>query len=223
MFGFKKKSKDGEGVEFLKFCERNFGVDVDSIHVLPSSNKGLPDISTFIWHDTPEPGIMTVVSYGLSLMRKKEWIKGRPELMLRLETKDEAWGFAVAAFIHSFREEKTFRYQTILTTDEPLIPGTQMKGFFTFTPFLTKPEVMTFPSAEGLPIHLTGFYPIYFEERELLPRIGIEAFWHHESYDPCSISRPNLAKIIEPSAPPNGGPATQRGNSGVAEGPTPVS
>ena len=142
---------------------------------------------------------MTVVTYGLSLMHQKEWIKGRPELMLRLATTDEAWGFAAAAFINMFREEKTFQYQTILTTDQPIVPGTQLRGFFTFAPPLAKPEVMTFSSTDGLPIHLTGFYPIYFEERDLLPRIGLEAFWHHESYDPCSTSRPNLAKIIDPA------------------------
>ena len=204
MFGLKKRPKDAEGVEFLKFCERNFGASVGPIHVLPSSRKGLPDISTFIGHGCPEPEIMTFVSYGLSLMQKKEWIKGRPELMLRLETKDEAWGFAVAAFIDMFREEKSFQYQTILTTDEPVVPGTQMRGFFTFAPPLAKPEVMTFSSAEGLPIHLTGFYPIYLEERDLLPRMGLEAFWRHESYDPISTSRPNLAKIVETSCPPNG-------------------
>src|SRR5215475_1871082 len=174
MFGFKKKPKDPEGVEFLKFCERNFGASVGPIHVLPSPRKELPDISIFFWHDCFEPGIMTVVSYGLSLMRKREWIKGRPELMLRLETKDETWGFAIAAFIHMFREVKTFQYQTILTTDDPVVPGTEMRGFFTFTPALAKPEVMTFSSAHGLPIHLTGFYPIYLEERDLLPRMGLE-------------------------------------------------
>ena len=200
-------------MEFLKFCERNFGVQVGSIHVLPSSKKGLPDISTFIWHDSPEPGMMTVVSYGLSLMHRKEWIKGRPELMLRVETKDQAWGYAVAAFIGMFREEKTFQYLTILTTDQPIVPGTQMRGFFTFAPPLAKAEVMTFSPADGPPIHLTGFYPIYFEERELLPRIGLDTFWHHESYDPFSTSRPNLAKIIEPGGAPDGGPATRAGNS----------
>jgi hypothetical protein len=206
MFGFKKTAKDAEGVEFLEFCERNFSAKVGSIHVLPSSKGGLPDISTFTWHNCPEPGLMTVVSYGLSLMRKKEWIKGRPELMLRLETKDEAWGFAVAAFIELFREEKTFQYQTILTTDEPVVSGTQMRGFFTFAPPLAGSEEMTFSSTESLPIHLTGFYPIYLEERDLLPRIGLEAFWHHDSYDPISITRPNLAKIIEPGGPPNEAP-----------------
>ena len=210
-------------MEFLKFCERNFGIQPSSIHVLPSSKKGLPDISTFIWHDNPEPGMMTVVSYGLSLMHKKEWIKGRPELMLRLETNDKAWGFAVAAFIDMFREEKTFQYRTILTTDDPIAPGTQMRGFFTFAPPLAKPEVMTFSSADGLPIHLTGFYPIYFEERELLPKIGLEAFWHHPNYDPCSTSRPNLAQIIGQDAPRSEGPTTQPGNSGITEGPPSVS
>jgi len=184
MFGFKKKPKDSEGVEFLKFCERNFHARVGQIRVLPSSKKGLPDISTFIWHGCPEPGMMTAVSYGLSLAQKKEWIKGRPELMLRLETRDEAWALALAAFIDMFREEKTFQYQTILTTDEPLVPGSDMRGFFTFAPPLADPEVMTFPSTHGLPINLTGFYPIYIEERELLPKMGLEAFWHHESYDP---------------------------------------
>jgi hypothetical protein len=48
-----------------------------------------------------------------------------------------------------------------------------MRGFFTFAPPVAKPEEMTFPSGHGLPIHLTGFYPIYIEERELLPRIGL--------------------------------------------------
>jgi len=204
MFGFKKKPKEPEAVEFLKFCERNFGAQGTLIRVLPSSQAGLPDISTFIWHGCPEPGMMTVVSYGLSLMQKKEWVKGRPELMLRLETKDEAWAIAVASFIHLFRQEKSFRYQTILTTDEPVVPGTEMRGFFTFAPPLSDSEKMTFSSSEGLPINLTGFYPIYIEERELLPRIGLEAFWHHESYDPCSTTRPNLAKIM--ASPNNGGP-----------------
>lgn len=195
MFGFTKKPKNAEGVEFLRFCERNFDGHVGSIHVLPSQNKSLPDISTFIWHDNPEPKMMTVVTYGLSLMHKQEWTKGRPELMLRLETRDESWAFAMASFVHMFREEKTFAYQTILTTDPPLVPGTLMRGFFTFAPPLADPETMTFASSHGLPIRLTGFYPIYIEEKELLPKIGLEAFWQHKAFDPFSTSRPNLAKI----------------------------
>ena len=195
LFGSGNKSKEAEGIRFLEFCEANFGGKPSTIHVLPSSKPGLPDISTFIWHDNPEPGIMTVVSYGLSLMRKKEWIKGRPELMLRVESKDEKWGFAVAAFIDMFREEKSFVYQTILTIDEPLTTESEMKGFFTFAPALSEPEKMTFSDTDGLPIHLSGFYPIYIEERDLLPRIGLEAFWKHERYDPMSVSRPNLAKL----------------------------
>jgi hypothetical protein len=38
-------------------------------------------------------------------------------------------------------------------------------------------------------------YPVYLEERELLPRIGLEAFWHHEQFDFLNPTRPNLAKI----------------------------
>jgi hypothetical protein len=196
MFGFKKKQKGPEGIAFLEFCERNFGGQPGSIHVLPPTNSALPKITTFIWHDCPELGIMTVVSYGLSLMHKPEWTKGRPELMLRIETNDEAWGFAVAAFIDAFREEKSFVYQTILTMDQPLVPGSEMRGFFTFAPPLSEPEVMTFESAEGLPIHLSGFYPIYLEERELLPKVGLEAFWKHEQFDFLNPNRPNLAKIM---------------------------
>lgn len=218
MFGLKKKPRDAESVEFLKFCERNFGAKVGPIQVLPSSRKGLPDISTFVWHGCPEPGMMTVVSYGLSLMQKKEWSKGRPELMLRLETNDEMWGLAAAVFIDMFREEKTFQYQTILTTDQPVVPGSDMRGFFTFAPPLAEPEEMKFSSAHGLPIHLTGFYPIYIEERELLPKIGLEAFWHHERYDPYSTTRPSLAKVIQPETAPDRRPARPRPNRGPRNG-----
>jgi len=180
--------------QYLEFCERNFGRPVDDIRVWKSSNPQLPDVAALIWRDHPEIGTLTAVSYGLSLMEKDEWVKGKPELMIRLDTDSLNWPLAMAYFIDAFREEKSFRYLTILTMDEKISDESGMQGFFTFGPPVIEGESSTFVRENELPINLIGFYPIYLGERELLPQVGLDAFWNHPDYDMFSVTRLDMSQ-----------------------------
>ncbi len=175
--------------QYLEFCEKNFGKKVDDIRVWRSSDPDLPDVSVLIWQDCPEPGIMTAVSYGLSLMKHTEWTKGRPELMIRLETEDITWALSMAYFIDSFRKEKIFKYLTILTMDEKISDESEMRGFLVFGPPLIDGEDMDFPT-DDIPIKFAGFYPIYLEEAKAIQKYGLEAFWRRDDYDIYSVNRP---------------------------------
>jgi len=68
---------------------------------------------------------------------------------------------------------------------------------------LCKPCEAAFPpadAAERLPINLTGFCPIYLEERELIPKVGLEAFRHHDQFDFLTPTRPNWPRSWSRSA-----------------------
>lgn len=184
-----------ESEAYIQFCENNFRRPVDVFKMWESSIPELPPIGVMIWRGHPEPGCLTAVTYGLSRMRKKEWIKAAPEMMIRLDTDNIQWALGMAYLVEAFREEKSFGWQTVLTMEEPIADESEMRGFFTFAPPLIEGEVAEYQRGNDIPIILSGFYPIYLGERDILPLMGLKAFWHHELYDPFSVTRPDLSKL----------------------------
>lgn len=66
-----------------------------------------------------------------------------------------------------------------------------MTGFFLFAPAILTPESSKIELIDRT-IILTGMYPIYKEETELLQKIGLDAFWHLDGFDLYDVKRKNL-------------------------------
>jgi hypothetical protein len=75
----------------------------DSIRVLAATRAGLPPVCCFIFQGRPETGMMTAVTYGLSLGGHAEWGDQKPELIARVRSGDEDCGLALAGFAERLR------------------------------------------------------------------------------------------------------------------------
>ena len=58
-----------------------------------------------MYPDLPEAGMITGVTYGLSCADHPEWRFGRPEFVVTVSSRDEAWPLAAAWLGERFRGE----------------------------------------------------------------------------------------------------------------------
>ena len=174
---------------YLNYLELMFG-KADVIRRMEAKDCG-PAIHIFYYHDLPEKGMLTAITYGLSIGDHPDWVNGKCELMVSLNTKDESWGMAAAFFAGQYRGEKAFNYGSLFTLDEPISPESAMSGYFVFAPSFLERHQTTLVMPD-FNIFFKGLYPIYQEEIEVYYNIGLEAFWHHANFDMYNIKRPQI-------------------------------
>lgn len=165
--------------------------DEDSIHAAPAEGDG-PPVSVFVYRDIPDKGMITGVTYGLSLCPLPAWKLARPEMIVSVESELVEWPAAAASFASSFRGQKTFQYGDILSTDVPLAPDTEMTGFLVFAQSILDKEFVSIQLAD-YKVHFSQLYPIYKEEVDVYSRIGLEAFWKHDGFDIYDVGRPPIS------------------------------
>lgn len=175
---------------YMEHLTEMFGTEND-LHKVETED-GRSAVFVFFYEDLPEEGTLTAVTLGLSEAAHPEWVNGRPELILSLDTQNRDWGLSAAHFAAHYRGQAAFGYGETFTQASPLTDESPMNGFFVFAPsFLDKKEsTITLPDRT---IHLAGLYPLYPEEVPLFRRIGLEAFWHKDGFDMYNIKRKNLA------------------------------
>jgi suppressor of fused protein SUFU len=171
---------------FLEHLQSIFG-EQDSIQMGGPATDGGPPICVFVFRDKPQ-GMITGVTYGLSLCPYPTWKFARPEMIVSVESNDIGWPCAAATFAAMFRGEKPFQYGDIFTTDIPLAPDTKMDGFLVFAQSVLDEEVQEV-QLSTYKVHFSQFYPIYREEIPIYERIGLEAFWKHRDFDRYAANR----------------------------------
>lgn len=165
------------------------------VRKIESSRPELPPVYSVIYRNFPEAGMLTAVTYGLSVVDHPAWKLGKPELIVTLRTLDEMWAYAAAFFVDQLRGEKPFSFGSVFALDEPLATGSTMTGCFILSPAILSPEQARF-TLPGKTINLVGLYPVYAGEVELIQQIGLEQFWYLEGYDRFSVIRPDLSKSV---------------------------
>lgn len=171
---------------YVEYLLNTFGEE-DEIHEVDAADGG-PPIQVFIYKEAPEPGMITGVTYGLSLGTHADWADARPEMVVSVESSQIEWATAAAAFVAEFRGTKSFRYGDLFTTDVPLAPDTEMSGFLVFAQSILEPEYGSV-QLSNYKVHLAEFYPIYPEEVPVYEKIGFDAFWDHDHFDMYQINR----------------------------------
>jgi hypothetical protein len=176
---------------FLEFLNDTFGTE-SVIRRMGPEKQGWRSVYCFFYRDTPEEGMSTTVTYGLSEAHHPDWISGRPELIITVRSTSEEWGLAAGFFAASFRGERTFEYGSLFTLDEPISTESGMSALFAFAPAILdsgrwRVELST------KTLNLIGMYPLYPGEVDLYRRIGLERFWKLEGYDIYSVTRPDLS------------------------------
>ena len=171
---------------FIEHLHSVFGAE-DAIHKADASDGGAP-VSVFVYKDIPEKGMITGVTYGLSLYPFSAWKFSRPEMIVAVESLDMAWPCAAATFAALFRGKKTFQYGDLFTIDSPLAPDTKMDGFLVFAQSILDDEFASV-QLNDYKVHFSQFYPIYRKELPVYETIGLDAFWKHEGFDMYDVTR----------------------------------
>jgi hypothetical protein len=171
---------------FLDHLTRVFGKE-DAIHPADAEDGG-PPVAVFVYKNTPEEGMITGVTFGLSLYPHPEWKFGRPEVIVSVESLELDWPLAAATFAASFRGKKTFSYGDVFTTDGPLASHTKMDGFLVFAQSILEEEVASV-QLKDYKINFVQFYPIYRSELSAYDKLGLEDFWKHENFDMYDVTR----------------------------------
>jgi hypothetical protein len=171
---------------FIDHLQSVFGEE-DAIYKADASDGGAP-VSVFVYSDVPEEGMITGVTYGLSLCPFPAWEFSRPEMIVAVESLDLAWPCAAATFAALFRGKKTFQYGDVFTTDYPLAPDTKMDGFLVFAQSILDDEFVSV-QLNDYKVHFSQFYPIHRKELPVYEKIGLEAFWKHKGFDMYDVAR----------------------------------
>lgn len=177
--------------EWLNELESRFG-EITYIHKIGCEDKAKPEIYVFFFENLPEESL-TAITFGLSNANIPEWKYGKPELILTLDTNDKAWGLAMGYFVSSFFNERKFEYGSLFMMDEKISDESEMRGFFIFAPSFLSQDEATFSLADRT-VHLSGMYPIYKEEVEVIKEIGLKEFWNHENFDMYNVKRKKINK-----------------------------
>ena len=173
---------------YLNYLEHMFGPS-DVIRRMDAAHGQA--VHVFYYHDLPETGMLTAVTYGLSEGEHPEWKNGKCELIVTLGTKNEEWGMAMAFFAAQFRGEKAFTYGSLFSLDEPMTKESAMNGFFVFAPSFLDQRLSVLPMPD-YKIFLKGLYPMYPEEAAVYRKIGLERFWHHPNFNMYDVNRPQI-------------------------------
>ena len=93
-----------------------------------------PNVTSIVYRDLPEPGVLTSLTYGLSLANHGEWTLGRPELCIRMKSYDATWGLAIAHLASTLAGNCPFCYGDTINFGEPITDQTRLSGFVVFAP-----------------------------------------------------------------------------------------
>lgn len=156
------------------------------------AEDGGPNVTSIVYRDLPEAGLLTSLTYGLSVADHPEWTLGRPELCISVRSDDRRWGMAIAYLASALAGRCPFRYGDVIDFGEPVTDTTRLSAFVVFTPLVIDKadflNVLGEPEEAGPAdvIHIAGMYPIHQSEREFIHSEGLEAFWKldWDPYDP---------------------------------------
>ena len=169
------------------------GIEPD-MYVIDSTHVGQLPITAMVYGDLPEPGLMTGITYGLSLSEHPDWRMGKPELIITVRSADIAWALVIASFAEELRGECPFTYGGILNHDQRISPESAMTAFVVFAPAALDPKDAEIDMGD-YKIYLNGCYPIHESERHFIQEHGLEAFWKLD-WDINDVRRPPVAWIV---------------------------
>lgn len=182
--------------QFLDYITRTFGQE-DTI-LLEAAADGGPPVCVFVYHDFPQAGRITGITFGLSTRNYVGWVLSRPEMVISMDSKSLSWPAAALGLTALFAGKKRFRDGDVFTVDKPLADDTSMDAALIYDQSILAPALATV-GLRDYRVTLSQFYPIYRSEISLYDRLGPGGFWEHPGFDISDPSRPP----IEPEPTPN--------------------
>ena len=181
--------------KFIDHLDSITGCKETVIRKIDSTHDGLPPVHVFIYKGWPEQGLITGFTFGLSDANHPDWKFGRPELMISVESEDEAWPLAVGFMAERLRGDCPFCYGNVINFNEKISNESDLDAFLIFGPLFLEKEQRSINLGKYT-CNITGMYPIYCQEIDLYDDIGIESFWHMDEWDPLNIRRKPMKKVM---------------------------
>jgi hypothetical protein len=147
------------------------------------------------FRDYPQLGLLTGFTYGLSAASHPGWRNAKPELVITVQSADEAWVHAVAYLAEWQRERHDFAPGSLFHYGKPIAPDSAMNSFLVFEPASKDNQMFAPIELPGGPIALRMVYPLYEGEVGLIQKVGIRKFMGLPQYDFFSVSRPDLSTL----------------------------
>ncbi len=173
---------------FVRHLDRLTGRSEDVIRKIESSDRSLPDVAVFVYKNWPEEGFITGFTLGLSAAAHPDWKLGRPELMIAVESNDEAWTFAIGFMAERLRGKGPFCYGNTINFHAKVSDESELDAFLIFAPpFLDKEQMAV--QLKDFRCNIAGMYPMYSSEFGLYEELGLDRFWKRPDWDPFNVKR----------------------------------
>ncbi|HEX8530178.1 MAG TPA: suppressor of fused domain protein [Cytophagales bacterium] len=172
-----------------------------SVAAVESDNPELGMVLALTFRDYPQPGLLTGFTYGLSAASHPQWRDARPELVITVQSADEAWVHAVAYLVEWQRERHDFAPGSLFRYGKSIAPDSAMNAFLVFEPAAKDAHLFAAIPLEGQSIVLRMAYPLYEGEVGLIQKVGIRKFMDLPQYDFFSVNRPDLSKLYRVGSP----------------------
>jgi hypothetical protein len=176
---------------FMQHLDRVTRRPEDGIRPVESSNPKLPRVAVFVYKDWPEAGLITGFTFGLSAANHPDWKFGKPELMITVESADEAWPFAVGCMAQALRGKCPFCYGNTINFHAKVSEESDVDAFLIFAPPFLKKDQMAV-KLQDYTCNIAGMYPMFSSELPLYHELGLERFWHLPDWDPFNVHRKPL-------------------------------
>lgn len=179
---------------FMNHLDRLSGGVEPQFFPVDSTKPGLPRVTAITYRNLPEDGLLTTVTYGLSLAQHDLWRISSPELCMAVRSDDVIWAHALAFMAETYRGVCPFSYGNVIDFGEQVADESAMTAFLVFAPVVLDREDylridVGAPGHEGHDvINIQGVYPIHEAERQFIAESGFTAFWDLE-WDPYDVRR----------------------------------
>jgi hypothetical protein len=173
--------------EYLGVLDSMVGVE-SRFKRMPGPDNGLP-VWLAVYDAVPDEGGTTAFTFGLSSVRHESWRMGTaPELVINVDSSDDDWWLALAAFCTGLRGICPFSLGNTLRLGRPISAESSMSAFFLFWPTILEKHQQEMRMSDRT-INFVQAYPIYEGEIDLISRIGPEKFFMIEGLDFSDVSR----------------------------------
>jgi hypothetical protein len=176
---------------FIQHLDRVTGRSEEIIRKVESSDPELPPVFVFIYKNWPEAGFITGFTFGLSATNHPDWKFGKPELMISVESADEAWPCAIGALAENHRGKWPFCYGNTINFHAKISEESGLDAFLVFAPPFLEKEQPTLKMMD-FTCHIVGLYPMFSSELPLYEELGLRRFWGLPEWNPFNVHREPL-------------------------------
>lgn len=161
------------------------------IHEVPPREPRDGRVLALVYLDTPEPGLISGLTYGLSLWQWEDPGPPARELCITMRSSDLEWAKVPAVTVAALRGMCPFDPGMVIGYMKPYVVGSRLSSLFLAAP----PPRLGLPERIGLgtdpedSVEIVGAYPIHASERKSGHARGAEAL-RDSRWDPFDPARP---------------------------------